>query len=456
MQAKKSPSILGRIAYFGTFLAIFATAIPEGTTEPWHKGVFVVSISVFAMLRVADGLVNSEFGIVEPRLLLPLIGILILAMAQLLPISAGHPVSLDPYQTQSFIVVFGCLIICAEILFNFTRSATQLRYLVGLVLTIALGSSVFGLIRHLLASSGVDLFLQSEHGYAQFAYRNHFALLAEMGLGLLIGILLKGGLRYELRLLGWIACAVLVYSMIAASSRGGLVSLTGIAIVAVFVHVMTRSRGTHDSTPRNGSRYWAKLPTKIITAAIMCLLTVGIIVFLVAFIGGDAVVTRIEDIDREIGTIEQTRVNRATIWTSTLEMVRERPLLGSGFGAYGAAITKYDRSNGHFLLEQAHNDYLEIIANGGVISAILFAVFAILVGARMFANLRSSEGFQMACCFGAIISVVGVLIHSFVDFGLHVLVNALVFVALIVIGTARFERSFERPRRERVVRTRRQ
>jgi O-antigen ligase len=174
-------------------------------------------------------------------------------------------------------------------------------------------------------------------------------------------------------------------------------------------------------------------------------------VFLIASIGGDAVVTRIEQIDREIGTVQQSRVNRAGIWESTLEMIRDRPLLGSGFGAYGAAITKYDNANGHFQLEQAHNDYLEILSNGGAVAGVLFLIFAIIVAARLIANLNSSDGFRRACCFGATVGIVGVAIHSFVDFGLHVLVNALVFIALIVIGTSKMERTIERPRRARTV-----
>jgi len=441
----KPLSVLGRVAYIGALAVILTAAIPQGTIEPWQKGAFVVAISILGILRVADGLVNTGFRIAEPRLLLPVIGIIGLAAIQLVPISADAQMSLDTYQTQSFILVFAGLIVCAELLFNYARTNIRLQQLILVVLIIAIGSSLFGLVRPLLEGNG--LLLPTEKGYAQFVNRNHFALLAEMGLGLLAGILLKAELRNHWRLLGWIACGLLVYSMIGASSRGGLVSLTGMAILAVFVHVMTSSRS--GKGVERSARF--RLATKILTAASLCILTFGIIVVLIAFIGGDAVVTRIENIDSEIGTAEQSRVNRGAIWESTWQMIRDRPVFGSGFGAYGTAITKYDTTNGHFLLEQAHNDYLEIVANGGVIGAILFIAFAFLVGARMLINLRTADGFRRACCFGSVVGIFGVLIHSFVDFGLHVLVNALVFVVLIVIGTARIEHSVQRKRRERSV-----
>ena len=57
----------------------------------------------------------------------------------------------------------------------------------------------------------------------------------------------------------------------------------------------------------------------------------------------------------------------------------------------------------------------------------------------MVRNMSSSDPFRRACCFGAMIGTFGVLVHSFVDFGLHILVNAMIFVVLIVIGSAKIE-----------------
>ncbi len=449
--AGRQLSTSGRIAYFGTFIAILIVAVLRTPIEPWHKGIFVIALAVFGMIRAADGILKGDFRIAEPRILLPMIGMIGLAAVQLIPIlPGGHQPSLDPYQTKTFILVFGSLIVCAELLFNYTRNERRLGQLVGLVLIVAIGSSLFGVIRQLLEGVDLDSFtgsLGSEQGYAQFVNRNHFAVLAEMGLGLLIGISLKGELRPRLRLLGWIGCGLLFYSVVAASSRGGLVSLIGMAIFAVFVYVMTRSRYPSVSRTRKSNRpVLSRLPTKIITAAGLSLVIFAITVILAVFLGGEAFVNRIEQIDSEITSVEPTRVNRAAIWESTYEMIKEHPLMGSGFGAYGSAITKYDSTNGRFSLEQAHNDYLEIVANGGVVGAVLFIVFAILVGGRMINNMDSSSGFRRACCFGSIVGVVGVLIHSFVDFGLHVLVNAIVFTALMVIGTARIDEGSENGR----------
>lgn len=443
-----SLSVLGRIAYFGALMAIVVFAIPHGTFEPWLKGALVVAISLLGLFRVADGLFAGNYRIAEPRLLLPMAGIVLLAVIQLIPWLSGSPLTMDSYQTESFIPVFGALLVFAELLFFYVRNNRRLRQLVAVILFVAIASAVLGVLRKLVAGSSLDIFatdLQNEQSYAQFINRNHFSLLIEMGLGLLVGLLLKAQLKAGVVVVGCLLGSFLVYSMIVANSRGGLLSLSGMAFFTVFVFVMTRSprANRQDANRRARKPEGSSLLTKIVTVLGLCLISFFIIVALVAFIGGDPVVTRLEVLDREF-TSEQSRVNRALIWESTIEMVKERPFLGSGFGAYATAITKFDPTNGRFYLQQAHSDYLEILANGGLVAAILFAVFGVLTGSRMITNLRSSDRFRQACCFGALIGIFGVMIHSFLDFGLHVMVNALVFIALIVIGTAKIDLEVER------------
>jgi len=58
---------------------------------------------------------------------------------------------------------------------------------------------------------------------------------------------------------------------------------------------------------------------------------------------------------------------------------------------------------------------------------------------RVLINLRSANHFSRAVCFGAVLGLGAVAIHSLVDFGLHMIVNALVFVALIMMATTKIE-----------------
>jgi O-antigen ligase len=106
-------------------------------------------------------------------------------------------------------------------------------------------------------------------------------------------------------------------------------------------------------------------------------------------------------------------------------------------GAYWAAIPAYHNASGSMTPQEAHNDYLELLASGGLVAFALGIWFALVVGRRTFANLRAANRFRRAACYGAAIGIAGVAVHSLVDFGLHMLVNALTFTTLIVIATSK-------------------
>jgi O-antigen ligase len=435
------------LAFYGILITIVLFAIPYGTVEVWHKSLLVLMISVLGGLRVIDGILKGSFRIAESLLLLPLVGILGLAVVQIVPWpGAASAISLDPYETKTFIFILGGLIVAVEVLFFYTTTAHRLKCLVVLVIAVGVGSAVFGILRELVLDTQSDLlssYLRPDQGFAQFINRNHFAVLMEMSLGLLLGILIKGELSEKFRFVGWVLSGLMIYSIIASTSRGGLISLAALNVFAVFVHIITRHNPPTANDERSGRiSYIGKITVRKTLAAVgFCGLVLGVIMVTIAFVGGDAVVTRIEKLSGEVETVDNTRVNRNLIWNSTLDLIKDKPIFGSGFGGFAAAIPKFDASSGKFSLNQAHNDYLEILANGGIVGFTLFAGFGGLVVGRISKNLKARDPFIRSCCFGAAIGMFGVLIHSFVDFGLHIMINAMIFSVLVVIATARLERA---------------
>ena len=119
-------------------------------------------------------------------------------------------------------------------------------------------------------------------------------------------------------------------------------------------------------------------------------------------------------------------------------MFKAHPVLGVGMGGYWAAIPTFHDASGTMTPQEAHNDYLELLASGGVVG---FALGHLVRGGCL-ANervkicaRRIASGALPA--FGAAIGIAGVAVHSLVDFGLHMIVNALVFTTLIVIATSK-------------------
>ena len=54
---------------------------------------------------------------------------------------------------------------------------------------------------------------------------------------------------------------------------------------------------------------------------------------------------------------------------------KTHPILGVGLGAFSVVYTGYDSRNGQFRLEQAHNDYLQVLSDGGIVGAALGLFF---------------------------------------------------------------------------------
>jgi O-antigen ligase len=116
-------------------------------------------------------------------------------------------------------------------------------------------------------------------------------------------------------------------------------------------------------------------------------------------------------------------------------MFKAHPIAGVGLGGYWAGITEYHDASGSLTPQEAHNDYLELLASGGIVGACLGGWFLVILARRVNASLHSANQSRRGARFGAAIGILGVLVHSLFDFGLHILVNALVFAALIVIAT---------------------
>jgi len=88
--------------------------------------------------------------------------------------------------------------------------------------------------------------------------------------------------------------------------------------------------------------------------------------------------------------------------------------------------------------QEAHNDYLELLSSGGVIGFALGVWFVVAVVSKARENLTGATGYMRAVRFGAILGIAGVAAHSLVDFGLHIIVNAVVFLTLIMLATTEF------------------
>jgi O-antigen ligase len=158
---------------------------------------------------------------------------------------------------------------------------------------------------------------------------------------------------------------------------------------------------------------------------------VAVVLGTVTLMGGESGLTRL------LGSLntDDPTTGRAHFWGVTVDIIKTHPILGIGLGAFGVVYTAYDTRNGLFRLEQAHNDYLQVLADGGIVGAILGLFFVISLFRMGFARSESNDGFRRGVATGALAGCFAVLVHSFFDFTLHTTSNALLFLILAALAT---------------------
>jgi tetratricopeptide (TPR) repeat protein len=138
------------------------------------------------------------------------------------------------------------------------------------------------------------------------------------------------------------------------------------------------------------------------------------------------------------------------LWMDTGKMVRDFPLWGVGLGAWSTVFPHYQRplwTSVYF--REAHNDYVELAAEMGVIGSGLFTWFFVLVARQLRHGFlaASVKVRPLLVAFGGAIGVMAV--HEMVDFNLQIPANAVLLTVLVGLGVRLAHR--EVSEKERVI-----
>ena len=441
--------ILSAGIFFSLVGLILLTAVPYGTAAAWWKASFVSAVFVLAILWVVESYLSERlFGDSWP-LVLPLGALFIFTLLQTISFSTGtspagittstwNAISADPYQTRFFALQLLALTLAGVFVARYMDTESRVMAVVNVVIVVAVASALFGIIRQTTQTAvgfGLPL-IKPEQGFGQFINKNHFAYLMEMAFGLVLGIILGGGVRRD-RILVYVAALLPIWTgLVVCGSRGGLVAMLAQFVIALLVvGVMLRREPVREERSKLIT-FARSLPATIL---LLIVLVSGVLIGTL-WLGGDQLAIRIEESRNELNaTTDELRqgVSRKDIWRVTMKMFAANPIAGVGMGGYWTAVPKYHDASGRMTPQEAHNDYLEVLASGGLVAAALVVWFAVVVFRRTKENVLSSNRFRRAICFGAAIGIAGVAIHSIFDFGLHVIINAFVFTTLLAIATSK-------------------
>jgi O-antigen ligase len=271
-----------------------------------------------------------------------------------------------------------------------------------------------------------------------FVNRDHFAGYMEMLIPFPVGLLAARAIRPEQRLLYAFAAVMMTVALIASLSRGGLISLAaGLAFIPL------AARRLHRKGTRAGSRapIRASMARAGVAAAVFAAL--GLTLF---WIGPVPI------INRASATIDQLKedsnsgqyFSRQWIWKDALSMWKAHPLTGIGLGAFQTVYPVYGHSDDSMIVPAAHNDYLQVLADGGIIGAALLLCFIGLVSRAIYGAVRGPDRFVTGMALGGGAAILAMLVHSLFDFNLQIPSNALLFLVITaVVGPTQSRKAAE-------------
>ena len=411
-----------RALFFLLAFIPIVTTLLYGGTSTFALLVTGPLIAVLGVMWAVRSWRLSEITLNADPLLYPLVALLGLSLFQLLPfgdaalpggalsVPASNALTLDPYSTTIFIVRLSGYMVFFAAALTFIDSEERLRKLVS---TIAIFGGVIafvGIIQRLASPDAIYGVRATPDAipFGPYINRHHFATLMVLFSGVVLSHLLGGAVARDKKLLFAIPLVLMAVAIVLTGSRGGVIAYLVTFSLCVAAHL------------RAGGR--TKLPLILGAGAFA-----AFIVFLVIFLGGADALLRSTGLQRAAEDISSGRLH---FWSVAWQVFTANPIIGAGMDAFGVAFSQFDTQNGFYRVEQAHNDYLQILADGGIVGFAIVAAFIVLLFRKGAAALVGSEAgeYQQVTRIGAFAGCVGFLVHSFVDFPLRTASNAFFFL----------------------------
>lgn len=316
-----------------------------------------------------------------------------------------------------------------------TLHSGGLRSLVYGIIVIGLLLAIVAIVQRFMIHDGeiYGFWTPQQQGadpYGSFVNKHHFAGWMVMVLSLAIGVV-SGGIARGMRdvkpdwrnrllwlssrdasliVLTMFASLVMGLSLILSLSRSGIAALTLALVVSQWL--ITRR---HSSASRRS----------VATAYL------GFVIVVAIGWGGVDPVAR-----HFAATSWDDAGGRLGVWRDTLRIIKDVPLTGTGLNTFSDVMLEYQTYRRDLHFSQAHNDYLQLAAEGGLLVGIpiLMALFFFVCEVKR----RFHEGADDLTTYwirvGATTGLAAIALQEFVDFSLQMPGNALLFTVLAAIA----------------------
>jgi O-antigen ligase len=275
---------------------------------------------------------------------------------------------------------------------------------------------MFALIQG-LASNGKLYWLRTPRFggwiYGPYVNHNHYAGLMEMLLPVPLVFLFTRYGSGSRKAMAALAAAIMASTIFLSGSRGGMLAFA--AQMTLFVAILLRQR---------------KSGRLVLILGVFLVLAIG----LLARLGGAELMERMASIHSET-RMELSGAMRVDIDRDAIKMFEHKPVLGWGLGTFAEVYPQFRSFYTDFFVDQAHNDYLQLLVEMGALGGATILWFLVTVYRTAFRKLKNwTVDTNGAVGLAAILGITGILVHGFLDFNLQIPANAALFYVLCTIA----------------------
>ncbi|MGE5204592.1 MAG: O-antigen ligase family protein [Chlamydiota bacterium] len=394
----RPPAIL-----FGICALLFFAVLSFGAVEEWSVTVLEAGLALLFLAWAGRQVISGELKIQTSPLYAPAVLFAGIIAAQL-----AFAITAYRYATFTASLEYGAYGILILLTIQSLTGERSARFILWALTLFGFGLAVFAIAQD-LTSNGKIYWLRTLHNggspFGPYVNHDHYAglmeMLAPIAIVLSLGSLLAGGKRALVAFAGIVMAGTIVLSQ----SRAGTAS---------FLAEMALLLGVALSQRKNGR-----------TAAALGAVCALVLAF-VAWLATAALWHHFTELQDWM---------RLAMTKDGLRMFWHKPVLGWGLGTFTTVYPQFRSFYTNLFVNAAHDDYVQVLAETGLIG---FAAVVWFIVEVYRAGLRNLDGWKRdysgALGLAAVVGCTGLLVHSFFDFNLQIPANACMFYFLCAIA----------------------
>ncbi len=128
-------------------------------------------------------------------------------------------------------------------------------------------------------------------------------------------------------------------------------------------------------------------------------------------------------------------LKRAHVWIDTMSLVRDHLLVGTGPGTFEMSYREYRRPSLLLAIRYTHNDYLHTLSDYGLVGLAIVVSGIVAFAKKMWsATKKLKRSMDKTLSYGIMAAGIAILVHSLVDFNMHIPSNAMTMAVIVALG----------------------